>query len=381
MVAKVAPAITSLDDLLLRICIGLQLSPTDYKLAVDHYQAIGNYLQAKGSPIAKYNPDIYPQGSLRIGTTVKPRGRQEYDLDLVCELLGLNWKTCPDPVGLLNDIERWLKANGLYKDKVERMNRCVRLNYEHQFHLDILPACPDGASGYCCVVVPDRKVDGWKPSNPKGYAEWFERMAKSTEFEAYFKAIEPMPHQEPLELKPPLKRAVQLIKRYRDIELGFDSKAAISIVLTTLSAENYFGQESVNEALLGILEGIVAKLPSDSSILVVKNPMNEDEKFSERWEADPKLYTEFKDWITEFRDEWRAVNLATGLAAKTPRLSKLFGEERVMKALEFQAESMNRLRSSESLGVEKATGIITSVKSAGTVTVLKNNYYGEEQVS
>lgn len=378
MVAQAVPAITSLDDLLHRLCIDLQLSPTDYKLAVEHYQAIGRYLHAEGSPVAIHDPDIYPQGSLRIGTTVKPRGRQEYDLDLVCEMSNLNWRICSDPVGLLDDIENWLKANGTYKDKVERMNRCIRVNYEHQFHLDILPACPDGGSGYCCVVVPDCKADDWKPSNPKGYAEWFDKTAKTSEFEIYLKSIAPVPHQEPLELKPPLKRAVQLIKRYRDIKLGYDSKAAISIVLTTLSAENYFGQESVNDTLLGILEGIVAKLPSDGSILKVENPMNKDEKFSERWDADPKLYTEFKGWITEFRDEWRAVNLASGLSTKTPRLSKLFGEERVLKALDFQTDSINSLRSSENLGVEKATGIITSVKSAGTLPVPKNNFYGEE---
>lgn len=378
MVAKAIPAISSIDDLLHRICISLQLSPTDYMLAVNHYQAIGKYLHDNDSPIAKHDPDIYPQGSLRIGTTVKPRGRQEYDLDLVCEMKALKSERCPDPVGLLNDIEAWLKANGIYKDKVERMNRCVRVNYEHKFHLDILPACPDDASGYCCVVVPDRKMDDWKPSNPKGYAEWFEKIARSSEFDVYFKAIKPVPHQEPLELKPPLKRAVQLIKRYRDIKLGYNSKAAISIVLTTLSAQNYFGQESVNEVLMGILEGIVASFPSDGSILKVENPMNKEERFSERWEADPKLYTEFKVWITEFRDDWRNVNRAAGLLGRTPYLSKLFGEERVKSALEFQAESMTSLRSSESLSVEKTTGIITSVKSLSTMPIRKNNFYGEE---
>lgn len=377
MVAQAVPAITSLDNLLHRICISLQLSSTDYKLAVEHYQAIGRYLQAEGSPIAIYDPDIYPQGSLRIGTTVKPHKLEEYDLDLVCELLALNWKTCPDPVGLLDDIERWLKANGLYKDKVERMNRCVRVNYEHQFHLDILPACPDGGSGYCCVVVPDRKADDWKPSNPKGYAEWFERIAKSTEFEAYLKSIQPMPHQEPLELKPPLKRVVQLIKRYRDIELGNDSKAAISIVLTTLSAQNYLGQQSVNEAMMGILEGIVASLPRDGSILKVENPMNKDEKFSERWEADPKLYAEFKKWVTEFRDDWRKINRAANLPGWTPFLNKLFGDNRVKSAIESQAKAVASLRPSESLNVERGTGIITSIKSADTIPVRKNNFYGD----
>ena len=30
--------------------------------------------------------EIYPQGSLSISTTVKPLSKQEYDLDLVCEI-------------------------------------------------------------------------------------------------------------------------------------------------------------------------------------------------------------------------------------------------------------------------------------------------------
>ncbi len=64
---------------------------------------------------------------------------------------------------------------------------------------------------------------------------------------------------------------------------------------------------------MAILEGIVSSLPTDGSILEVENPMNREEKFSERWEADRYLYTEFKDWITEFRNEWRAVNQAAGL--------------------------------------------------------------------
>ncbi len=143
----------------------------------------------------------------------------------------------------MNDIERWPKANGLYEDKGKLANEQVRsCELQHQFHLDILPACPDSARGPYCVVVPDRKADDWKPSNRKGYAGWFEKIAKSSEFEVYLKSIQPVPHQEPLELKPPLKRAVQLIKRYRDIKLGYDSKVAISIVLTTLSAENYLGR-------------------------------------------------------------------------------------------------------------------------------------------
>jgi len=72
-----------LDDLLDRIGKKLQISPTQHQLAEERYKSIGRWLEADGSLLAPFNPVIYSQGSLRIGTTVRPRGRQEYDLDLV----------------------------------------------------------------------------------------------------------------------------------------------------------------------------------------------------------------------------------------------------------------------------------------------------------
>ena len=62
---------------------------------------------------------------------------------------------------------------------IELKNRCVRVSYATEFHLDILPACPDRYAGGTCVVVPDRKVQHWKASNPKGFAQWFLRTCES----------------------------------------------------------------------------------------------------------------------------------------------------------------------------------------------------------
>ena len=75
--------------------------------------------------------------------------------------------------------------------------------------------------------------------------------------------IKPLPSDDNIE-KPPLKRAVQLIKRYRDVyfEENADS-APISIVLTTLAGQIYKGQSSVYKAISDILEGILMNLPSD----------------------------------------------------------------------------------------------------------------------
>src|SRR5712672_4878434 len=76
---------SQLDDLLRLVCEDLQLPSSRYDDAVNRYQAVCNWFETEGSVVAIFNPTIYPQGSMKIGTTVKPFGRDEYDLDFVCE--------------------------------------------------------------------------------------------------------------------------------------------------------------------------------------------------------------------------------------------------------------------------------------------------------
>lgn len=80
-------AILDLDYLLKQIIEDLQLTPTQYREAVEHYEAVGRYLDHPRSPLAHLRPQIFPQGSMALQTTVKPIGRQEYDLDLVSQTL------------------------------------------------------------------------------------------------------------------------------------------------------------------------------------------------------------------------------------------------------------------------------------------------------
>src|SRR5208337_2930019 len=51
------------------------------------YEEVGAWLATEESPLAKYSPDIYPQGSFRLGTVVRPIDPEcDYDIDLVCVL-------------------------------------------------------------------------------------------------------------------------------------------------------------------------------------------------------------------------------------------------------------------------------------------------------
>ncbi len=363
-----------LSDLLNRIGIKLQLTPTQHQLAEQRYREIGDWLSIGDSPVARYSPTIYPQGSLQIGTTVKPLGRQEYDLDLVLEI-NWDWRRIRNPVILLDLVEARLRQHGTYRGMLERKNRCVRVQYANQFHLDILPACPDPGSGGTCVVVPDREARGWRPSNPKGYAEWFDQRAQAAVLELT-KEVKPLPDWEPNHARPPLTRAVQLLKRWRDIRYAkTPDLAPISIVLTTLAAQHYGGEEFVNQALEGIVDRIVAALPAFGR-LVILNPSNLQEDLSERWDEKSGAYQAFVSGLRELQATWKQLNQQRGMANIQAVLQQLFGEELAKAVVVEQTKAVDSLRPQQSLGVRRGSGTLAGL-SAAVVPIPRNTFYGE----
>ena len=362
-----------LDDLLQRICIELQIPPSQHSQAEDRYITIGRWLSADGSALADYDPIIYPQGSLRIGTTVKPLARQEFDLDLVCELRA-DWRLFKPAVKLLNMVEARLKEHEIYRKMYERKNRCIRLCYANDFHLDILPACPDKLSGGTCLVVPDREANDWKPSNPKGYAGWFEAKAVYT-VPTFKQAIEPLPDHEEVYEKPPLKRVVQLLKRWRDIAYARTPELApISIVLTTLAASHYRQQDSVYSALVQIVDGIIASIPATGRLKVC-NPSNEKEDLSERWD-DSKMYQAFVVGIVDLRKQLLLLGQQKNMIDGAEILQQLFGKEFIEKAFTKQAKAIEGARSVHRLAVAKSTGTIISVVTPNSTPIRQNTFYG-----
>src|SRR2546428_8293587 len=57
------------------------------KEAVRKYEEVGRYLGSADSPLNSSTPEIYHQGSFRLGTIIRPlTDKDEYDIDLVCLL-------------------------------------------------------------------------------------------------------------------------------------------------------------------------------------------------------------------------------------------------------------------------------------------------------
>src|SRR5580704_6063505 len=259
----VAPALSlpqnfsaALDELLIQVCEELQLTPTRYDLAVARYDALNKVLESAASPFRFSEPEIYPQGSMALGTTVTPI-EGPHDLDFVLELSRSHVGV--DPMGLIRLLYGFLRQHGTYRSMTSLKRRCVRIEYADEFYMDVLPACRNLALGGTCVKVPDRSVQGWSDSNPKGYIHWFKKRSRMIFVGRMMDKAAPIPDQQAVAEKEVLQLLVQLSKRWRDLYYAnADCELApISVVLTTLAAETYRGERYVSQALTSMLDGVV----------------------------------------------------------------------------------------------------------------------------
>lgn len=370
-----------LDDALIRICDLMQLSNTQYTLAEQHYHAICDWLSAPESILSDYDPDLYPQGSVALGTTVKPQRSEEYDVDLVCEL-AIDHSKVSRPVDLLDAIEARMRDSELYKSRLERKKRCLRVNYEHDFHLDILPACPDQEAGGTRLVIPDRSEQGWRASDPKGFVRWFESMGalrfRADRRHLVMDSTAPLPHPESADEKNTLQLTVQLAKRWRDLHyISNPDLAPVSIVLTTLLGERYTGEQSVSTNLVDSIDAILGSIPYGEKLVVV-NPSHPDEILSERWEDD-NVYEAFVEGMETLRGQLQQLLQANGIGERSALLQMMFGESLAKTAFEQQASLMQEFRESQKMKVaKKASGVVTLAASAGS-PVPRNTFYGDAE--
>ena len=360
------------DNLLEQVCIALQPTEAQYEDATRKYQAVGLWLSADDSPLRPFAPDIYPQGSMKLGTTNRPWRGEEYDLDIVCQLHGCGHA---HPLDVYEAVYQRMAGNERYRPILERKKRCLRLDYAGNFHMDILPACPDPPRGGTCVKVPDCELVAWSPSNPLGFAEWFFARCEITallELTEFRKAIRPLPNPVPSKYKYPLQRIVQLMKRHRDSFFDGNRDAARSVVLTTLAAEAYQGEESLLQGLDSIIAVIVRKVESYPGILPVLNPTNRHENFADSWT--PETYGQFKAYLRNFRKHLDQMMRSQGLDVFKIAMSDLFGSGPATQALKAYGLTAQDLRERNQVRLTPRSATLTTA-SAG-LAIPRNNFFG-----
>lgn len=316
----------------------LDISPSKYKQALDRFESMKTYLLEGEYEGANVHPEIYLQGSFMLGTEIRPYKDSkdaDYDIDVVCRLELQKEATTPKAVK--KQVGDRLKSHDVYKAMLDdEGKRCWTLNYAEQdgvgFHMDILPSVREGGLSLRenawyrnAIAVTNRCVETgsytWSPSNPKDFGAWFyaknkiafegvKQVQKQILFENYrqdglFANSDAVPD---IHVKTPLQRAIQLLKRHRDIRFCRQENEKckpISMVITVLAAQIYGNDSTLYETLKNIVVTLSrhadqiqptfrfdeAKAQSAYMLITktadgkwhIPNPTNPGENFADRW--------------------------------------------------------------------------------------------------
>ncbi len=351
------------DAILREIAEELDIPPTKYKVAVERYTAVGRWLEAGTYPGIQGIPHVHPQGSFRLGTVVRPirHGIEcEYDIDLVCLLNAIAGTT---PAAIKHMVGQRLKDHETYKKMLDNEGRrCWTLNYAEQdgigFHLDTLPCIPKPISHpdihpkYAERAIDltnrhdDERTYSWGKSNPAGYAEWFADRQRETfsriaalrkrdiqaKYSNVFARVDDVPDQL---VRTPLQRAVQILKRHRDVRFAGHRNEAdrpLSVIITTLAAIAYRQESDVYSTLANFLDSIVRY--QETGIIrcrndrwVIPNPVHLDENFADRWnDLDSRKADAFFQWINWVREDLDEILNASTASELEKRLRGAFGD-------------------------------------------------------
>lgn len=299
----------NIDKMLRKIAAEIEISKTESDKAKESYEAVGKFLD---NNIKEYDLKVFPQGSFRLGTVIKPiSDKEEYDIDLVV-VIDNKFNSAKELKNIVGDA---LKASDRYSKKIEEGKRCWTIEYSESanYHMDILPTIKSSTYNDTKELIMTHKEEKnseyeFRQTNPEAYYEWFvkrmeEERKKLTEEYAIRNKLEIIDVPE-YEIKTTLQIAIEILKRYRDVKFQENPEIKpISIILTTLMARVYTGNENVYELIEKFSNEYSMYLEKDEEgNIIIKNPINEKENFADKWPKHPERKEAFLDFLQSLNE-------------------------------------------------------------------------------
>lgn len=306
----------SWERLLLRAASSISLTASQYETIEDRYSQLQKILSASTNPLLA-GAHIFPQGSMRLKTTINPVKDAPKDLGTIDAdaIVWLPNAGDADAKTVLAAIEQRFREGSRVQSEIVQLRRGIRIEYADEnpgFHIDVTPARAvkgNGESdGQGKLEVPDR-VTGWKASSPIPYADWLHNTSKQQITLELYKSLavnesrnmvmdsatqEPLPSYHDYDKLDPLRATIKLLKRHRDewaIETRNEDYRPISAVITTLAThaylkvvkESYLTPLTPVDAILKIVEKIPEEIRVFGGQYQVLNPRDQGENFAEKW--------------------------------------------------------------------------------------------------
>ena len=365
-----------LNELLDAAIASFDIPDTLYELAVRRYEDVGQWLAAR-SENSRSSGEVYPQGSFRLGTVVRPIGpRDQYDIDMVYrrDVLKESISQATLKANAGNDLGGYVRSEPEGRPSLEDGKRCWTLNYPlDPFHIDVLPAIPDLDGVRNAILLTDKKLREWQHSNPIDYSQWFhERMAiEFTQLrEKAAVAINAMDVADVPEwkVKTTLQRTIQALKRHRDLFFteSPDDRPA-SIIITTLAARSYTGGGTLHEVLVAVTAGMPGSVEQRDGVWWVPNPIQSAENFADRWRDHPRRADLFFDWIEQAHSDFAGYGAEPGVHRILDRVGESLGAESAKAAGGSLGSGLFETRRSGQLGIAPASAGLLSLTATRSV--------------
>ena len=328
----------------------LNISDSVFENAKRSYKALGEFLENN----IEYPVEVYPQGSMNLGTLIKPIGDDDdYDLDAVCKI----HNNFDSPKDLKELVGNALKKSERYKKMLaDEGKRCCTLNYsdDSHFHMDILPSIPNNITDKS-IKITHKENNSYKymVSNPEAYADWFDKLQENERRNLY--RIKNRQFSNKVEdlrnfgIRTTLQKAIQILKRHRDIQYANATDEEreckpISILITTLVGKMYSGNESILDLIDKFCTSYEEYIEIDSNgNYVIPNPVNKNENFADKWKIYPERQEAFFNWVENLKYDLITNNfmIFDDITEKTNYLKKLFGNKTITNVFEKRNSSMS----------------------------------------
>ena len=366
-----------------KIADNLNISQTMSEKAIQSYNSVGKWL---GEGL-DYDVSIFPQGSFSLGTVIKPLSDEDdgYDIDLVCLLRDGQYLEAKDIKHLIGNR---LLENKLYLNRVDTEGkRCWTLSYDG-FHMDILPCVPKysfyDSPNFSEIRLTHKDEDNIytdRISNPEKYQIWFEEQMKASLLEArevFAKSNNVDISEVPTyKMKTPLQKAVQLLKRHRDIMFKEKDDAPISIIITTLAALSYNHDSNVYTTLKNILLNMSKHIIKTSEgKYIIENPVMSQENFADKWNENSIKAKNFYEWLEQAKVDILENPLSVLGKDIGEKVSIAFGKSMTEKAYKDIGEELRILRENNNAYIDGLKGGIVTTASAGTTKIGGHTFFG-----
>lgn len=376
------------------------LTQTQRERLKSAYDAIGSHL-AEHKKFNSITMEVHPQGSMLIGTTTRPEGKAEFDVDLVLSLVpGLHEKV--NCKSLLDAAHEALTEHANKHDlAIHRKCRCIQLQYADEMHADITPVIlhPQTYGLHCDTMglVPDRELQRYLATNPKGYGKWFDTSAalmpefslrRTMDIVAKADVI-PLPSQAVFNRL--LSRIVQLFKIHRNAYFSASTDLSPpSVFITTLIVHAYrdaIGEkfETPMDLMFYIWRNMPRYIqfqPGYEHYWILENPTASGDNLADRMNTVPARKKAFENWHMQFYQDLtgliKQLSAKGGVDALAKNVTLAYGPVAGRSINTAVLASTEAQRASGRVIVPKGVGIASGLAATPSIAMPSrpHNFFG-----